>query len=57
MGLNRYVSDCCLSEYKLKTFYNADGSIAMDVALRPGEGEAECMKCGQDCNVINRRIN
>jgi hypothetical protein len=39
-----YVSDCCLADYKLKTFYNEDGSVAQYVALQEGQKEAKCMK-------------
>lgn len=52
-----YVSDCCLGDYKLKRFYNRDGSEAENVALMPGQKEAVCLECFNDCSVIRKPKN
>jgi len=55
--MNNYVSDCCLGDYRLKTFYDKNGNIAQDVVLDEGQKEAKCLECGKDCSVIRKPRN
>lgn len=54
---NMYVSDCCLADYKLKTFYDRNGNIVRDVALDYRQKEATCLKCFKDCSAIRKPKN